>query len=513
MTDHVGHQPVALRGVHDLADQRTGLDEVVVVLVRRVRGARELATCVPFLHVGIAHWVGLWTTLRIGGVDRVGDVLDPHCPVLAVAVNGCLRCVDRNLLVVHAEPCPVGVGIGEQPTQQHLVRAWTDAGNEIVGFERGLLDLGVEVRRVPVECQLANFDQRVVTVRPDLGQVERIEAIGLGFIEGHDLHLERPARVRAPHDRLEQIPAVEVGVRAGDRVSLRLAEVFDALVGLEVILHPEPLLLRIDPHVGVAGVAVHVPPGSRDPAVSHQPGHLVRRLGRQRPEVPLHVVVAEAGIGPAFLGTDEVLELHRVADEEHRRVVPHHVVVALGGVELEGKAPRVAPGIRAALFTGHRREAQRRVRPGALLEDRGLGVHADVLGHSEVAECTAPLGMRLPLGNPLPVEVRHLLDEIVILQQDRTVGTNGQRVLVARYGDSRVGCRRLAILFLHGVSPLCVGCGGGTGRVPEGSTCRSARFASSGISIVASLVFNIQNSFLKANHNLDFWLFSPYITI
>src|SRR6266566_1194522 len=47
---------------------------------------------------------------------------------------------------------------------------------------------------------------------------------------------------------------------------------------------------RVDPDVGVAGIAVHVPPGARDAPVAHQPGHLVRRVRRRRPEVPLHVV-------------------------------------------------------------------------------------------------------------------------------------------------------------------------------------------------------------------------------
>jgi hypothetical protein len=30
----------------------------------------------------------------------------------------------------------------------------------------------------------------------------------------------------------------------------------------------------------------------------------------------------------------------------------------------------------------------------------------------------------LPLGHAFPVEVGHLLDQVVILQQDRTIGTN-----------------------------------------------------------------------------------------
>jgi hypothetical protein len=39
--------------------------------------------------------------------------------------------------------------------------------------------------------------------------------------------------------------------------------------------------------------------------------------------------------------------------------------------------------------------------------------------------------MRLTFGNPLPIEVRHLLDEIVILQQYWAVGPNGERELIA----------------------------------------------------------------------------------
>ncbi len=152
--------------------------------------------------------------------------------------------------------------------------------------------------------------QRVVGVRPHLGEVERIEAVGLGVLERHDLHLQRPAREVAALDRLEQVAAVVVGVLAGDAIGLGLGEELDALVGLEVVLHPEALARGVDPHVGVAGVAVHVPPGRGDAAVAHQPRHLVRGLGRQRPEVPLHVVVAQAVVGAALLRADEVLELH-----------------------------------------------------------------------------------------------------------------------------------------------------------------------------------------------------------
>ena len=39
-----------------------------------------------------------------------------------------------------------------------------------------------------------------------------------------------------------------------------------------------------------------LPPGARRAAVAHQLDHLVGRLWRQRPEVPLHVVAAHAAV-------------------------------------------------------------------------------------------------------------------------------------------------------------------------------------------------------------------------
>src|SRR5205807_4690917 len=89
-----------------------------------------------------------------------------------------------------------------------------------------------------------------------------------------------------------------------------------ALLRLEVVLHPDPRPRGVDPHEGIAAVAVHVAPGARGATVGHQDCHLVERLGRERPEVPLHVAAAQAGAGHTLLRADEVLELAWVADEE-----------------------------------------------------------------------------------------------------------------------------------------------------------------------------------------------------
>ena len=158
----------------------------------------------------------------------------------------------------------------------------------------------------------------------------------------------------------------------------------------------------------------------------------MRRLRGQRPEVPLHVVVAQVVGGHPFLAADEVLELHRVAHEEHRGVVTDHVEVALAGVELQREAARVAPGVWAATLTGHRGEPGHHLGLRAGRKHRRLGELADVLGHLEVAERAAALGVGLALRNAFPVEVGHLFDQVVVLQQNRAVGPDGERMLDAR---------------------------------------------------------------------------------
>ena len=65
-----------------------------------------------------------------------------------------------------------------------------------------------------------------------------------------------------------------------------------------------------------------------------------------RPEVPLHVVIAKAGVGEPLLAADEVREIHRVADEEDRRVVAT-IRSCPRRYRISARAARVAPGVRA----------------------------------------------------------------------------------------------------------------------------------------------------------------------
>src|SRR5207302_10628152 len=129
-----------------------------------------------------------------------------------------------------------------------------------------------------------------------------------------------------------------------------------------------------------------------------------------------------------------------VANEEDGCVVANQIVVAFFGVELHGPAARVAHGIRGALLAGHGREANRHRGPLADgIQEGGFGPLADGLGDLEVAEGAAALGVHDALGHALAIERLHLLDHVVILEQDWTVRAYGERVVVACRGDAGVG--------------------------------------------------------------------------
>src|SRR5690606_22568106 len=86
-------------------------------------------------------------------------------------------------------------------------------------------------------------------------------------------------------------------------------------------------------------------------------------------------------------------------------------------------------------------EADERVGPHTWLEHRRTGVAAHITGDLEVAEGARPLGVWLPLRDALAVEVGHLLDQIVVVQQDRPRRTDGERVRVAGHRRAGVGGR------------------------------------------------------------------------
>ena len=115
-------------------------------------------------------------------------------------------------------------------------------GTTFDGIERSLLDFRVVVRGLAIEREDTDVDKRIVGMRPDLGEIERVvlEVVDLAF--GHDLDLTRQDGKVSLLDGVEKITLRVVGVGAGEGVCISHREVLDALIGLEVPLAIDELV-------------------------------------------------------------------------------------------------------------------------------------------------------------------------------------------------------------------------------------------------------------------------------
>ena len=194
-------------------------------------------------------------------------------------------------------------------------------------------------------------------------------------------------------------------------------------------------VLRVDQPERVNAKPLHEAEGARDGAVGHDPHDHVHRFRRQADEVPEIVVrrlrLRESAVGLRLHRVDDVGELDRVLDEEHRDVVADEVPVAFLGIELDGEAAHVAREVERTLRSGDSREAHedRRLFAGAL-EDVGAGIGRERLVGLEKAVRAIAAGMHNALGDALVVEMEDFLAEVEILDERRSPLADLQSVLV-----------------------------------------------------------------------------------
>ena len=207
-----------------------------------------------------------------------------------------------------------------------------------------------------------------------------------------------------------------------------------------MVLHPETLTGLVNPLIGVRTETIHVTEALWNAAVTHHIGHLVCRLWGAGPEIPLHVGVAQARTRHALLGMNEVRELNAVAEEKHRGVVTHNVVIALRGVKLQGKTTHIAPRVRGALLTSNSGETQQQRGDGAGLEQGRAGVSGHILGDDQLAESTGTFRVHHTLRDALAVKVGKLFNQVNIVQRYSALLALGNGVILAGGGRTVEVC-------------------------------------------------------------------------
>src|SRR4030042_5482656 len=98
-------------------------------------------------------------------------------------------------------------------------------------------------------------------MRASLCNIKDVPGEILRLLRGEDLHLACPGRGMASLDGSIQITRGMIRVFPRDTRCFLPGKVLNALIRLEVILHPEGLAPVVIPFIGVAGVAIHVTEG------------------------------------------------------------------------------------------------------------------------------------------------------------------------------------------------------------------------------------------------------------
>ncbi len=162
-------------------------------------------------------------------------------PLEVAHPEGAHGLVDRELLVVRPDSVTVCVRVREETGLEDRIGRRLDTGHHVSGVVCHLLDFGEIVCGVLVESELADGSERVVLVRPDVGEIKHVDPLLrpslLGLLLSHSLNLHRPRRVLAPLDGIVEIlPSVVIRLRR----SLVRGKVLGPLVADEVELCVKP---------------------------------------------------------------------------------------------------------------------------------------------------------------------------------------------------------------------------------------------------------------------------------
>ena len=88
----------------------------------------------------------------------------------------------------------VGVRIVDKTALKHLVVGWFDTWDHVGWGEGRLLRFGMVILWVLVKNELSNLLERVIAVRPNLGNIVDVKPVGFSIGDWHDLSIPCPRR-------------------------------------------------------------------------------------------------------------------------------------------------------------------------------------------------------------------------------------------------------------------------------------------------------------------------------
>ena len=268
---------------------------------------------------------------------------------------------------------------------QHTVGREADTRHYISRIKGCLLYIGKIILRITIQLQNSHFNQRILFLRPDLGQVERIKRTISSLLFRHQLDIHRPSREITPLDAFVQITLMTLAVFCDDSFCLLIGKVLDALLGMQMEFHPHPFATCINQRESMATIPMHMTVRSRNTTVAHGNSHLMQGFRERSPEIPV---------------------IKWTTHKEDRSIVAYQIPIAFFCIKLNGKATDIALCIRRATLSGYRRKTDKHFR--FLTNSRkysGFGICRNIIGYRKLTKSSRTFGMHTTFGNHFTVEM------------------------------------------------------------------------------------------------------------
>ena len=94
-----------------------------------------------------------------------------------------VRTINWDLQIICTQAVTMGVGVREQSSLQHFIRAGFDSGHQMGWAKSQLFNFSKIISWIAVECQFASLNQREFTMGPHFGQIKWVKFPIFSFLK------------------------------------------------------------------------------------------------------------------------------------------------------------------------------------------------------------------------------------------------------------------------------------------------------------------------------------------
>merc|ERR1712172_90854 len=218
-----------------------------IILIRRIVSA-HIGMVYSEFAFGIFLNVISRSTKRIGIVIRASFLVSINChwAVSLIALGLCtVGTIDWDLQIICTQAVTMGVGIREQSSLQHFIRARFNSGHQMGRAKSQLFNFSKIISWIAIECQFSSLNQRKFTMGPYFGQIKWVEFPIFSFLKTHDLNVHCVRGIISLSNGVVQITNSEIWIISSHIVSLLAIEGFDPLIRFVMKLDINSFILSV----------------------------------------------------------------------------------------------------------------------------------------------------------------------------------------------------------------------------------------------------------------------------